>query len=234
MGNSASVPEEKGSRSGDGRCRELSSGGSSLKRAAISGEAASDSSNRSSPPERGSRSVDGSSRKLLSSSSSRVPRKKSVVGRASNSVPEKEDTADDMNSVASVASSVINSDADIVEARDVDPEQSTEATSWESLTDDQRVEEAAKTLKTVGMGKIQDFNDKALSCMFTEGFKLLKKKNIIKSRKDAKMKRERQIKFIHAAVRFFQARMKKRREQLKMCTEASKNETYVRMNRPHE
>ncbi|EJK56150.1 hypothetical protein THAOC_24018, partial [Thalassiosira oceanica] len=33
---------------------------------------------------------------------------------------------------------------------------------WESLTDDQRVEEAAKTLKTVGMGKIQDFNDKAL------------------------------------------------------------------------
>ncbi|EJK70093.1 hypothetical protein THAOC_08577, partial [Thalassiosira oceanica] len=74
MGNSASVSEEervseeKGSRSGDGRCRELSSGGSSLKTAAISGEAASDSSNRSSPPERGSRSVDGSSRKLSSSS----------------------------------------------------------------------------------------------------------------------------------------------------------------------
>lgn len=150
-------------------------------------------------------------------------------------VPSKEeDTADDMNSVASVASSVINTEADVVEARDVDPEQSAEATSWESLTDDQRVEEAAKTLKTVGMGKIQDFNDKALSCMFTEGFKLLKKKNIIKSRKDAKMKRERQIKFIHCAVRFFQARMKKRREQLKKCTEASQNKTYVRMNRPHE
>ena len=93
---------------------------------------------------------------------------------------------------------------------------------------------SAKTLKTVGMGKIQDFNDKALSCMFTEGFKLLKKGNIIKSRKDAKMRRERQIKLIHAAVRFFQARMKKRREQLKVCTEASQNKTYVRMKRPHE
>ena len=103
-----------------------------------------------------------------------------------------------------------------------------------SLTGDERVEAAAKTLKTVGMGKIQDFNDKALSCMFTEGFKLLKKGNIIKSRKDAKIKRDRQIKWIHAAVRFFQARMKKRREQLKVCTEASQNKTYVRMNRPHD
>lgn len=154
-------------------------------------------------------------------------------------VQNDDDTLIDDNSVASVASvasSVMGLDKDFVDANDVEisGQVNNVEDPWDSLTDDQRADEAGRTLKTLGMGKRKDFDPKSLSCMFEEGFKKLKKEKIVKVRQDVKKKRERQIKWIYCAVKFFKARMKRRREQLKVSTEMSQKNTYAKMNSPHD
>ena len=151
-------------------------------------------------------------------------------------VVEDDEGGDDNDGIVSTASSVAGQGDIAVSGAEVTDD--TEFTArddeeWDRLSEEVKVKEATSGLKKLGNVKRRPYNKKATTDMFTKGASDLQKK-IIKIRKRALRRYQRKLQLIRMAVKYFHTQMQYRRKILRKRLEMSRQNTFVRSQRPSD